>query len=394
MLFPADTLKQAEPTLPLQISLNNVDDELFGYLVSAVYGQHVKIKPKRVSECVALSKRYQVLALEDLCVDYLKKGLSVQNACDMLQTSGTSDRLFVLKFIAREAEEILKTDSFLEISVNDLILILKDDHLSCDEIDLFSAVLRWGEEQMKKQKDTSLTLKKVLDPILKYIRFPCMTMEQLAGVVTSSGLLEQTDMVDLFTYTAGNKSTKLRFPTKERSGTTNPKNLKWDPSKSVNVTISSDGLTITPQVSGCAKGKFSVATEGFKTGIHYWEIVMGHTGGCYDAIGVTDEKVWNNARLGENAKSWAVRVYGNHSSKEHKGTAHNNQFNDFFQGWVLNDRIGLLYNATKGTLTYYRNGTKLGTPFTNVKGHIFPAVEICHHGSMRADFAAKLPKDK
>jgi len=121
---------------------------------------------------------------------------------------------------------------------------------------------------------------------------------------------------------------------------------------------------------------------------------MGHTGGCYDAIGVTDEKVWSSNRLGENARSWGVRVYGSHSSKEHKGTAHNNQFNDFFQGWQLNDRIGLLYNASKGTLTYYRNGTKIGTPFTNVKGHIFPAVEICHHGSMKANFLAKPPKDK
>jgi len=41
----------------------------------------------------------------------------------------------------------------------------------------------------------------------------------------------------------------------------------------------------------------------------------------------------------------------------------------------------MFYNPLKKTLSYYRNGQYLGTPFNNVEGELFVCVEACHGGA-------------
>jgi hypothetical protein len=47
----------------------------------------------------------------------------------------------------------------------------------------------------------------------------------------------------------------------------------------------------------------------------------------------------------------------------------------------VNDRIGLLYDAQNRSISFYRNGKFLGTPFRNVEGALFVCLEACHAGS-------------
>merc|ERR1711957_235222 len=107
-----------------------------------------------------------------------------------------------------------------------------------------------------------------------------------------------------------------------------------------------------------------------------------HTLGCFDAVGVVNGHMEQNVRLGQTERGWGVRMYGNHSSTEHYGCMHNNEHQPFYRDWTPGDRIGLLYRPSLQTLSVYRNGFYLGTPFTNVHGAIYPCVEMCHVGSM------------
>jgi hypothetical protein len=42
---------------------------------------------------------------------------------------------------------------------------------------------------------------------------------------------------------------------------------------------------------------------------------------------------------------------------------HNGIHKEFFDEWEASDRIGVLYDPIAGSISYYRNGKYLGTPF-------------------------------
>jgi hypothetical protein len=50
----------------------------------------------------------------------------------------------------------------------------------------------------------------------------------------------------------------------------------------------------------------------------------------------------------------------------------------------VDDKIGMLYNPVKKSLSYFVNGKFVGTPFHNVEGELYVCLEVCHHGSFSA----------
>lgn len=125
-------------------------------------------------------------------------------------------------------------------------------------------------------------------------------------------------------------------------------------------------------------------------GAHYWELEKSHTNGCYDSMGLCRQY---KQRTGESDDSWTVRLYGSHSDLSFTGAWHNNQGTKFYDQWKAGDHIGMLYNASQGTLSYFVNGKYIGTPFKNVLPDCYFIVEGCHLGSFEKVSKTELPEE-
>lgn len=217
-------------------------------------------------------------------------------------------------------------------------------------------------------------------------------------VVSPSEVIDPDDLISVFTYCSSqlsNVGTVGGFCTHPRQATfKGGVRMKFDPKRScTTVIISSDGMSVSPKEKKCAPGKLAITNVPYpKFGVHYFEVFIDHERGANDAVGVVHKKIENGTRLGETKNSWGVRVSGMIGNPQNYGSVHGGAHKEFFKDWVKNDRVGVKFDARKKTLSYYRNGKFLGTPFTNVEGEIYPCVEICDHGSLVANFKAIAPR--
>jgi len=115
-------------------------------------------------------------------------------------------------------------DSWLRLSRDNLKKILADDGLGIEELALFDAVIRWAENEAKTQNnDKSDAVKTILGDLIYQIRFPLMSIQEVVGPVAKHGLIDQTTMLSLLSYSgisdeSARKKIKLAFPTKPREG--------------------------------------------------------------------------------------------------------------------------------------------------------------------------------
>jgi len=128
--------------------------------------------------------------------------LTPQNALSKLEKAKGSKRTTTWQYIDIWANDVVKSKSFLKLPKDQLVDFIKRDTLNVDEGDLFDAVLAWAKQGDEKLETGSEKLKTFLKDVVVHIRFGLMTTEQLASKVSSAGLLEPQQILDLFTYLA------------------------------------------------------------------------------------------------------------------------------------------------------------------------------------------------
>jgi len=96
--------------------------------------------------------------------------------------------------------------------------------LGIEELALFQAVVKWAENQAKIAKnEKSDAVKTILGDMINLIRFPLMTIQEVVGPVAKYGLIDQTTMLALLSYSGisdetARKKIHIGFPTKPREG--------------------------------------------------------------------------------------------------------------------------------------------------------------------------------
>lgn len=157
------------------------------------------------------------------------------------------EKSLALTFIEENAEEVAKTPgttircTISACAVNGLMIgdacnigwdtlprdrlqaILDSSKLSIDEVDLFRAVSRWGSCELKRSNllDTSDNKRIILTDVITKIRFPTMTMEEIATHVSPSGLLTSSQLLEIFSYVGTSdksKAKKTSWNTTPRTG--------------------------------------------------------------------------------------------------------------------------------------------------------------------------------
>ncbi|XP_068095624.1 BTB/POZ domain-containing protein 19 isoform X2 [Hyperolius riggenbachi] len=139
---------QSPQELQIPFVLADMNPEVFLAVLEFIYTNSVTLTNQIALEVLTSAVEYGLDNLRKLCVDYIGQSLTVEMACEALQaavTYGQTDlRQRCLTFIERHTPEIVKTQSFRELSDLGIVSILQSDRLSLDEGPLIQAVREWA----------------------------------------------------------------------------------------------------------------------------------------------------------------------------------------------------------------------------------------------------------
>jgi hypothetical protein len=144
----------------------------------------------------------------------------------------------------------------------------------------------------------------------------------------------------------------------------------WNPSdKNVGVTLSGGNLIATRNATGAPNNACVRATVAKSSGKWYWEITLTSLGTVGMTVGVMTSASALNNFIGSDSTGWAWQVKA--ATKYHSGSGV-----AYGSTCTTGDIIGVALDLDGGTLSYYKNGTLVGTAFTGVSGALFPAQAV------------------
>jgi len=320
------------------------------------------------------------------------KDFDIKTILKTLATAKAKEEKLAYEFVDIYATKIFKLSDFKKLDAKILKNILKRDTLNIKEGDLFDAVVEWGKNEAKDEKASSETLAKILVDILPLVRFPAMSMTEVAAKVTQSGLIPSDLILSLFTYlgtSADNrKSIKMPWPTKARVGRRPPNWFSWDPiNKGSAIILSEENL-----VANCSGGSW-ISCFGDTTleeGVHEWELVLDtyDTSNSYNiVVGVIPSTTTNYGSMSNPAgysgnDGWTF-VTGN-------GQKCNNSYPTTYgtsagQGAVVRIKVDM----DAKTIEFFVNDASQGVAYSNLASSVRPAMSMINNQKVTLRFPTK-----
>ena len=103
-------------------------------------------------------------------------------------------------FIQRNTEDVIHSESFLEINLETLKSILECDSLTIDEETLFTHVMEWCKNKcsIKSLEVNDFNKRFVLGDAIRCIRFPIMNENYFKTAIAGLDLLQPGEVIDVF----------------------------------------------------------------------------------------------------------------------------------------------------------------------------------------------------
>lgn len=200
-------MKEAEMNIEIVISDTSAD--AFETLLKYIYTGKMKISTTNdedILDILGLANKYGFPALESALSTHLLSNLTAENVCILYDVAilyslpelqgGTAE------FIDKNALDILKSDSFLRMSLDGVQSILKRDSLCVPEKIIFKSVQDWcaknclttsSDDTSPEEKEAKL---KYLESLLAVVRLPLIPLHDLFYVVRPSGLVSPDSLLD------------------------------------------------------------------------------------------------------------------------------------------------------------------------------------------------------
>jgi hypothetical protein len=156
----------------------------------------------------------------------------------------------------------------------------------------------------------------------------------------------------------------------------------WNPAdKHADVVLSGGNLIAT--IGGVSNWYNARSTsDGAKsTGKWYYEITLTAGVECFIGIGTSSQSLALGAYLGGSAESWGY--YSGSGAVYHSGGTSGAR-----STWTTGDVIGVAYDGTADTVSFYKNGVLEGAAETGVTGTFYPMVSLFNGASVTANFGA------
>jgi hypothetical protein len=185
-----------EPKLPFldepkqqiqeQYLIKDFSESVFAQVLRYLMTAECSIQPSTVVGITCASEHFDIPELKQACFDQLTNCLSVNSVCGILTQlerylSYQCAKTMVvraLEFVDANADNVLVSRDFLNLSENMVHLILRRD-IEVQEILKVKAALNWAEINIKPNQD----FKKLVTPLVKHVRLHLIDASDLMKVL-------------------------------------------------------------------------------------------------------------------------------------------------------------------------------------------------------------------
>lgn len=164
-----------------EITIQDIDEYAMEILIDFSYTACITIKEENVQALLPAACLLQLTEIQDICCEFLKRQLDPSNCLGIRAFADTHSCRDLLRvadlFTQHNFQEVIESDEFLLLPVNQLVDILSSDELNVkSEEQVYFAVISWMKHNITERRA-------YLPQILPHVRLPLLGPKFLVGVV-------------------------------------------------------------------------------------------------------------------------------------------------------------------------------------------------------------------
>lgn len=190
-----------------EIELSQVPKEAFKTIMKYIYTGRISLRQITPSSSSQQQKQINlildILGLSNLfgydelkieISNYLKNSLRLENVCNILDASRLYELTALINicytYIDKNADKVLKHESFKILSKDSLTTILSRDSFSVPEIEIFIAIKEWIDQNRDDVSDDDIK------EIVSKVRLPLISLDNLLTIVRPTAILDANYLLD------------------------------------------------------------------------------------------------------------------------------------------------------------------------------------------------------
>lgn len=211
------------------VRIVDVSADGFSEFLQFFYMEEVNLTGENFAEVMTLADKYDVPGCMHLCEQFLEITLTLDSICWCYELATLFHLQHLIDMceerICMETKSIFDSEGFLHCPRQILARLLSLESLSCDEIDVLHASMRWATEACKRAHiDATLATNKrqQLAECFDLIRFPAMSAEDFSKCLSDyDGLFTAMEMLDILSHLTLHRELRVatQFPLRPRHGT-------------------------------------------------------------------------------------------------------------------------------------------------------------------------------
>lgn len=182
------------------VDVRDTDIHAFELMLRYLYNYDIRVTTNNVFPLLEVAQRYQIRGLSEMCSRFLE-GMtdSLENVYGILNVAMRYQCTSVIEKcchkILSSGPDLLGSKRYLTLSPDVFVELLKSDHWSVSEDDVFDMCVDYATRQVRN--DENCDIQEEMKPYIPYIRFPHMSVPKLfqirrTGAVPESLLCDAT----------------------------------------------------------------------------------------------------------------------------------------------------------------------------------------------------------
>lgn len=174
-----------------EVTIRDIDESAMELLVDFCYTSNITVEESNVQTLLPAACLLQLAEIQEVCCEFLKRQLDPSNCLGIrafADTHACRDLLRIAdKFTQHNFQEVMESEEFLLLPVNQLVDIISSDELNVrSEEQVYSAVMAWVKYNIQDRRTH-------LPNVVQHVRLPLMSPKFLVGTVGSDLLIKSDD---------------------------------------------------------------------------------------------------------------------------------------------------------------------------------------------------------
>jgi hypothetical protein len=183
----------------------------FRAMLSYTHTGRLRLDATFCVELLAIASHFGLNELRATCAQFIDQNLHHGHACYMLEQANKHDpELFdkCVEFIAWNCTEVIETDGFFNLSEEVLCKLLASDELHMPkEIDLYHAVVEWGQRRVDAEIAAGRPTRRMADVVkapMAFVRLGLLSVKELNLIVRADAFVQPDELMDALLYHTDN----------------------------------------------------------------------------------------------------------------------------------------------------------------------------------------------